>query len=293
MKRRTFMKALSSTVILGATTGFAPKQRKPHFLFGACRGLSQAKLMKEAGFDYIEGGAASVLKPEISDEAFKSEIEKIKALPLPVRSCNGFIPGKFRLTGPNPTHEEALKYAELLCRRADLAGISFIVLGSGGARNAPEGFEIKKAEDQFVQFCQKLGDRIADCKMTVVLEPLRREEANYMRKVSEGADFVDRINRPKIQLLADMYHMRCEGETADSILKGGKRILHCHIAEKEKRMPPGTKGESFKDYFDALKKIGYVGGVSCEGAWPRKTVRPIEEAYALAVQVMRDQSGQN
>ncbi len=55
-----------------------------------------------------------------------------------------------------------------------------------------------------------------------------------------------------------------EDEPASEIVKYGKHIVHCHIAEKEKRTPPGVKGDDFRAYLGALKKIGYKGGLSIE-----------------------------
>lgn len=65
----------------------------------------------------FEGGVAGTLKPEMTDAAFAQEAAMIRACVLPTRSCNGFIPASFRLTGPEPTHAAALKYAVKACRR--------------------------------------------------------------------------------------------------------------------------------------------------------------------------------
>jgi sugar phosphate isomerase/epimerase len=228
------------------------------------------------------------LKPDKTDEEYAPELEKIKTCGLPMRSCNGFIPKEFRLTGPDEglRHDDALKYAVKACERADQVGLSVIVFGSGGARNAPEGFDIGKAREQFIAFCKKLAPAIADRKVTIVLEPLNAKEANFLTSVSEGIEMVDAINHPRIQLLADFYHMLKDGEAPDPIRKAGARIRHCHIAERENRMAPGTKGEDLSGYFKALRDIGYTGGVSCECGWPKENV---EEAWVKALATMRAQ----
>lgn len=236
-------------------------------LFGACRPLSDASLLKEAGFDFIEGSVPDFLNPKVDDEAFAPQLEALRSSLVPVRSCNGFIPGDFRLTGPEPTTEAALNFAEIACRRADLVGIKYIVFGSAGARNCPEGFPKDEAIRQFVDFCRALAERIKDCKVTVVLEPLSPPEANFLNRVSEGLEIVKAVNSPRIRLLADFYHMLCVEESSDSIIAAGDYILHCHIAEKDGRYFPGCSGEDFLPFFEALQKICYNGGVSCEGAW--------------------------
>ena len=80
-----------------------------------------------------------------------------------------------------------------------------------------------------------------------------------MNSVGEGADIVKAVNHPNIKLLVDIYHMLREGESPEEIIKAGKHIYHCHIAEKDKRTPPGAAGDDFKPYLRALKKINYSG----------------------------------
>jgi sugar phosphate isomerase/epimerase len=70
-----------------------------------------------------------------------------------------------------------------------------------------------------------------------------------------------------VQVLADFYHMMMGRESANSIVSAASSLKHCHIAEFRSRAFPGSNGavnEKFRPYFDALKSIGYTGGVSCE-----------------------------
>lgn len=288
IKRRAFMKTLAAAGLLGGATGMSNAKKPPaRLLFGMCSSPSKAPKLKELGYDFIEGGVSGTLKPDMPDAEFAPELEKNKASVLPFRSCNGFIPAKFRLTGPELMHDDALTYAIKACERADAIGIPYIVLGSGGARKVPEGFDLEKGKEQFIDFCRKLGDRISNLKVTIVLEPLNKGETNILNSVTEGIAYVDAIKRPRIQLLADFYHMMKENEGPDAIRKAGDRIRHCHIAELEGRKAPGTKGEDLSAFFKALRDIGYAGGVSCECGWPKENV---EEAWEKAIETMRAQS---
>lgn len=286
--RRTFVGGMVAAG-LAATVSAAEKGR---ILFGACRGLGEAKLLKELGYDFLETGVAPTLMPDKGEEAWKKQRERIKALPLPIRSCNGFLPGKFRLTGPEASFEQPLAYAEKACRRADEIGLVTIVFGSGGARNAPEGFPKEKAVEQFTGFCRRLAARIADCKVTVVLEPLQPREANYLNFVWEGLKICEQVGSPRLCVLADIFHMMQGGESAESLLKAGKLLRHCHIAEKGPRTAPGmsSDGKQFEPYFAALKQIGYTGGVSCECAWGKKN--DLRKNLKKALGVMRTLAGQ-
>ena len=286
LKRRTFMQALAASAVAGGAGLARAKQAETKILLGLCCGPDKAEKLKAIGYDFIEGGVGGTLKPEMPDADFAPELAKLKSCALPIQSCNGFIPGKFRLTGPEAAHDPALEYAVKACQRADAAGIPFIVFGSGGARNVPKDFDVAKGKAQFIDFCQKLGERIKDCKVTIVLEPLNKAESNILNSVMEGIEYVDAIKRPRVQLLADFYHMMKESEGPDAIRKAGSRIHHCHIAELEGRKAPGTKGEDLSGFFKALKDIGYTGGVSIEGGWPKENV---EEAWKKALATMRAQ----
>ena len=286
--RRTFIGSLAATGLVAA----APAAEKGRILFGACRGFGDAKMMKEVGYDFLENGVASTLMPDQGEEAWKKQREKIRALALPIRSCNGFLPGKFRLTGEKARFDEPLAYAEKACRRADEIGLTTIVFGSGGARNAPKGFPKEKAVEQFVDFCKRLTARISDCKVTVVLEPLQPREANFLNFVREGQEICQQVGSPRLCVLADIFHMMQGGESADSIVKAGPLLRHCHIAEKGPRTAPGisSDGQQFVPYFKALKQIGYTGGVSCECGWGKKG--DLRKTLAKSLQVMRTLAGQ-
>lgn len=287
LNRRTFMQTLTAVSVAGGVGLVRAEQAAPKIIFGICIGPDKAEKLKALGYDFIEGGVAGTLKPELPDAEYALEAAKIKACVLATQSCNGFIPGKFHLTGPETTHDAALDYAVKACQHADAAGVPHIVFGSGGARKVPEGFDHAKGKAQFIEFCQKLGDRIKDLKVTIVLEPLNKGETNLLNSVTEGIAYVDAIQRPRIQLLADFYHMMKENESPEAIRKAGARIRHCHIAELEGRKAPGTKGEDLSGFFKALKDIGYAGGVSIEGGWPKENV---EDAWKKALATMREQS---
>jgi sugar phosphate isomerase/epimerase len=64
-----------------------------------------------------------------------------------------------KIAGPEETlrWDAALKFADVAFRRADELGIKYIVLGSAGARKAPDGFSKDKAREQFVEFCKRLA----------------------------------------------------------------------------------------------------------------------------------------
>lgn len=283
MNRREFLASAAALAaaptIGGCATAAAGKGGR--ILFGACRSLTDAKLMASIGYDFVENGVAAALSPDKDAEWWKKQKEMILSLPIPVRSCNGFLPGIFRLTGPQADFAPALKYAETALRRADEVGIKTIVFGSGGARNVPGDFtvpkqhpDLEKGTAQYTDFCRELCRRVSDLKtVCMVIEPLRPNESNIINFVWQGVQICEDVNSPKLQQLADIFHMMMGRESAESILKAGALLKHCHIASYGDRKFPGSNPAEvhrLKPYFDALRAIGYTGGVSCECGWGDK-----------------------
>lgn len=269
-------------LLLGTTFYSGFEQPK----FAVCTSVGNYPLLKAAGYNYVESNVA-YLMPDKSDEEFQVHIDEIKQYKAEIISCTSFIPGNLPLVGLDAKQDEALLWAEVALRRAGELKIPFIVFGSGKARNVPENFSNEAATVQFISFCKKIAPLAEKYKVTVVIEPLNSSETNLINSLREGGRIVEAVNHPNIQLLCDIYHMMKEDEPASSIVKYGKYIRHCHIAEKEERTAPGSKGDDFKPYFMALKKIDYKGCISIECRW-KDFEKEIEPALVFMKQQFQD-----
>ena len=289
MTRREFLIGATAAGLAGCATNEGATSRgcaatpAGRILFGVCTGAGNVPLLKKLGYDFWEWGAAGAFDPDKDGEWWKKQKDMLLSLPLPLRSSNGFIPGKFRLTGPAADHGPALRYAETVLRRADEIGVKTIVFGSGGARNVPGDVTAKdakgrpdteKGRDQYRDFCAALCRRVADLKTTcVVIEPLRPNESNIVNYVWQGVQICEEVNSPRLAQLADIFHMMAGRESPCSIRLAGARLKHCHVASYGTRLFPGSDPSTvdrLRPYFDALKETGYAGGVSCECGWGRK-----------------------
>lgn len=279
MNRREFITSAAALAVVSGASGCRTVAADAgRILFGACRGPDDVKLMASAGYDFWEWNVGAAFDPDKGDEWWKAQRDKIAAMPLPLRSCNGFIPGRFRLTGPKADHAPALDYAETALRRAEEVGVKTVVFGSGGARNVPGDFtvagqapDLEKGTRQYAGFCGELCRRVADLKtVQVVIEPLRPNESNIINYVWQGVQICEDVNSPRLAQLADIFHMMMGCESAASIAAAGKWLKHCHIASFGTRSFPGAEPATvgrLKPYFEALRSIGYTGGVSCECGW--------------------------
>ncbi len=234
---------------------------------GVCATYDKVDLLKSLGFSFIEESVPAFLLPEAGEAQYDKNMRALRAEKFPIRSYIYFLPGKLKSVGSDVQHEAIIERAELVFKRAKETGTTNIVYGSGGSRFIPEGFDRDKAKSQHIDLCRKLAPMAAKYKVELAIEPLNRGETNFINSLAEGVEIIQAVNNPSMRLQCDIYHMLKEDESPDEIVKYGKYISHCHIAEKRKRTVPGVDGDDFRPYFRALKKVKYTGGLSLECNW--------------------------
>ncbi len=232
----------------------------------------------------MEENVQKFLVAEEPDEVFAPLLKSAQSSPLPLIAANAFLPGTIKCTGPDVDLERIVRYAGTAFRRARLAGIRFIVFGSGGARQIPEGFDHSIARDQFLACLRRIAPLAREQDVTVVIEPLNKKECNFINSLADGAFFVEAAAHPHVRLLADFYHMLVDGEAPDEIILHGRWIQHVHVAEREGRFAPGTNNEDFGLHLRALKQIDYQGDISFECGW-----KQFPEQAAACVTGFREQ----
>lgn len=249
---------------------------------GIC-GTGWAEAAQKCGLDYLEANVSSFLCPESDDSVFTANREAL-AGNLPIYSANGYFPGSIKVVGPQAETGRAIKYSETAIRRAAEIGIKVLVLGSSGSRSIPEGFSREEAEKQFLALLKGIAPTAEKYGVVVAIEPLQHSETNFINTVSEGAAIARQAGSPNICVIADFFHMARVEEAPESIIENADKLVHCHIAEKEERTPPGVKGDDFTPYYKALKEIHYTGRISIECGW-----KDIESQLPVAVKTMKEQ----
>lgn len=240
---------------------------KPLFsMMGMSGSLDKAAALKERGVQFLTAGTGDFLVPDKPDADFEKNLTKLKASPLPILACNGFIrPANLRCVGEEANHDEILKWAETAFRRLKQANGKFIVFGSSGSRALKNGWPKEKADVQFVALLKRMGPLAEKHGVTVAVEQLQASECNYINHIGEGAKLIRDAGHPNIRMLADLYHMARGGDTPEDLKAAMDVVVHIEIAEKEDRTYPGVKGDDFKPFFRVLREAGYTGAVSIEG----------------------------
>lgn len=217
------------------------------------------------GYDYLELNTAEIAL--LPDDEFEKAYERIMKIGLPVPVTNVFIPGHVKLVGPETDRQQQDEYLNVAYERLQRLGVEYIVFGSGGARRIPDGFNREEAWSQLVAFSRRAAQKAAGHGITILIEPLRRQETNIINTAGEGLKLVRQVNHPNFQLMIDFYHLAVENEDPDIVLEAASLLRHVHIANPEGRMFPLDWDEHpfYIGFFTNLRKIGYNERISIEG----------------------------
>lgn len=250
--------------------------------FGICASCQDVAELDAVPFDYLEESVQRFLAPERPVDDFAGSLRRAQSLPILVEAANSMLPPDLTLidTPDRPVNHTRLeRYMTTALRRAEQAGIRVIVFGSGDARACPPGVVHGAALRQIAEHLATWSRWAREHGVQIALEPLRYEETNTLNTVAEGGALVQGIADSGAALLADVYHMACNGEAPESMLPYAPLLAHVHVAEKTERAAPGRHGESFRPYFSVLHDVGYNCRISIECHW-RNLAAEVEPAIA-------------
>ena len=167
---------------------------------------------------------------------------------------------------------------ELIILAGELGSTGVIIVPAFNSQ-VPVMPHTQETRDFLCEQFNEMGNIAQKHGTTVILGPLNRKEAFYLRQVADAASICRDINNPGVTCLGDFWHMTWE-ETCDmaAFLSAGKYLQHVHMASRKRRSMPGEDGEAdnYVSGFKGLKMIGYNKYVSfecgCQG--DRKVVVP-------------------
>jgi sugar phosphate isomerase/epimerase len=134
----------------------------------------------------------------------------------------------------------------------------------------------------------ELGEYALKHNTTVILEPLNRREAHYMRQVADAAAIARDSKSAGVKCMGDFWHMSEETSDYAALMAAGPEYLqHIHIASRGRRKMPGEDGvkDNYREGFRALKQMHYPHYVSFECGCAGKR----EEVVPKAVELLRTQ----
>ena len=232
------------------------------------RDISSEELnwMKSVGFDAVEVGdpgnveSATRLRRRVEDAG------------LIVASMYMGGPEHPLMSEDRAERQRGLDEAKAKMETAQAAGIYSIVYVPvrGGQPEAVRNLPERVLWERTVRVLRDLGPIAVAHNTNVVLEPLRRGEAWFMRQVTQAVRLCQEANVPGIAALGDTYHMYTEdANSMAAFMSGGDYIKHVHIGSGQGRQLPNAEnhsapGHTHTEVFRGLKYIGYTGVCSFE-----------------------------
>jgi hydroxypyruvate isomerase len=99
----------------------------------------------------------------------------------------------------------------------------------------------------------------------VVVEPLSGLPCYPLRTAADVLVVLERVARPEVRLLADLYHLTVNGDDVAAVIAAHTpRIGHVQIADAPGRHEPGTGEIPIAAHLAALTSAGYAGYVGLE-----------------------------
>lgn len=219
--------------------------------------------IKAAGFDFVEFPLMMI--ETLSDEAFETLLARLRELDLACDcSCN-YFPGRIRVVGAEADKAVIAAYLEKAMGRARRMGVKKIVFGSCPSRNLPDGMSEEEGYRQLLDVIQTCI--IPACNqfgIYIVMEPIRKQSANFVLTLRDGQKVVDMADSPEIMLLADFMHMNYNEEDPQDIRRFFPSICHVHVCEKDRVLPENAYSPYLSECLDTLADCGYDGTISFE-----------------------------
>lgn len=291
MDRRDFFKmsaitGAAVTLPLTGCTGEMPKPVSKAALKPSCQdGLAPgetlvAKLdfIEKCGFVAVEiGGKGLADRLGEYQNALRGRSLQVSAI------CAGF-------TGvPISDKEEDRKefitsIKELLSLAGTLGAVGVIAVP---AFNSQPQLPHKEARETLLRMLPEIGEHAVKNKAVLLLEPLNRKEAYFLRQVADAASICRDAHHSGIACMGDFWHMTWE-ETSDmgAFISAGKYLRHVHIASRKRRKMPGEdEGDNYVDGMKGLKMIGYQDYISLECG----SVGDKNSTIPAAVKLMKEQ----
>ena len=273
MDRRSFLKvgaagiAIASTP-LAAFTSCSPADKKKGVLNISFQEWTPPGNSLNEKFDYMEnlgitgfepGGKRLVQNFNEYQQALKGRNIRLSAI------CAGFD-GFILAEDPAVKAQFDSTMREIIAAAGELGSTGVIMVPAFNSQQPckPHTLETRA---YLCEQMHELGEYALKHNTTVILEPLNRKEAHYLRQVADAAAICRDSASAGVKCMGDFWHMQEETSDYAALLSAGYEYLqHVHIASRGERKMPGEDGEldTYVDGFRALKEMGYDKYVSFE-----------------------------
>ena len=274
MDRRDFLKSnilgaagltLAASPI-AAFTSCAPKAADVELKLSFQERIAPGENLNEK-FDYMENLGIVGFEPngrnltermnEIQ-QALRGRNIKVSAI------CAGFK-GFILAEDPAVKAEFDSSMREIIAAAGDLGSTGVIMVPAFNAQKPVKPHTLETREYLCEQM-HELGEFALKHNTTVILEPLNRKEAHYLRQVADAAAICRDADSAGVMCMGDFWHMQEETSDYAAFIAAGQYLQHVHVASRGNRKMPGEDGEldNYIDGMRALKEMKYDKYISFE-----------------------------
>ncbi len=233
---------------------------------GICTSIENILQAERVGYDFIEPQASRLF--DLTDKEVLDLKSIIDSSKIGAESYNCLVRKDFAVFGDESDRERLIHYLRVVLGRVKLLGGNLVIMGSGQARQLPDGLVGKQLWDSVAEYLILLDKLGREFDIEIVVEPLNNSDCNVFNYVSECAIMCSMLNLSQVSVLADMHHMICGKESYGNILHAGELLRHAHISYSH-----GDEGREFvcedgkeqlTEFMLALKQSGFNGRISVE-----------------------------
>ena len=253
---------------------------------GVCIHTGKAEFVKSLGYDFIEENLSMLEKAD--DEKFRTMQRNVERAGIPVYSFNTFFPTKGVSIYAPDAMEYIRGYTARAFERAEALGGKVCVFGSSKARYIEDGIDRAFAEQRLLDVLSLCGEMADKHGILIAVEPLNKNETNYINTVTDAAEVARRLNKKNVGALVDFYHFFMENEPDANVENAKDVLLHAHLARPnaDRMAPRAEDATTVAHWAELLKKTDYQGAISLECRYGDEFERLLTEATPL-MQVFR------
>lgn len=177
-------------------------------------------------------------------------------------------PAGLSITTDDPAlRDKTLSLLQHLIEMCEMFDGTVLVHGSPAQRMLSHAVSEQAARDNALTVLSKVADWATQAEVVYCLEPLSRNQTDYVNTVADAVEVIDQINSPNLRTMIDTASAGlAEEEQVDSLIRKwlptGK-IAHIQVNDTNLRAP-GQGENVFGPVFQALKDVGYEGVVAAE-----------------------------
>ena len=274
MNRRDFLKsnvlgaagvALAASP-LAAMTSCSPKKEDVELKLSFQEKTAPGESLNER-FDYMEnlgivgfepGGRNLAARVNEFQQALRGRNIKVSAI------CAGFK-GFILAEDPAVKAQFDSTMRDIIAAAGEL-GSTGVIMVPAFNRQTPVKPHTLETREYLCEQMHELGEYALKHNTTVILEPLNRREAHYLRLVSDAAAICRDSKSAGVMCMGDFWHMQEETSDYAAFISAGQYLQHVHVASRGNRKMPGEDGEldNYIDGMRALKEMEYDKYISFE-----------------------------